>query len=84
MSSRSKTSLPPETAAESRNEQRLLATVLFLMTEYIESRRPMLAALVAGELLALERQNSLDPDLAGIAARLRHRWWRMAQNGVDA
>lgn len=59
--------------------ENLSATALFLMTEYLECRRPMLAALIAGELLALERQLGPDSSLTHVARRLRHRWWQLAQ-----
>lgn len=59
----------------------LSTTALFLMTEYMECRRPMLAALIAGELLALERQFGPDSALTGVARRLRYRWWQLAQAG---
>lgn len=81
MSSKTKSLQATRTPGEG---QRLAATALFLMTEYIESRRPMLAAMIAGELLAIERQAAQDPDLAIIVARLRYRWWQLAQNGGDA
>lgn len=67
---------------ESRlNDGILSATVLFLMTEYMEYRRPMLAALIAGELLVIERRSGPDSDLAGVVSRLRRRWWKLAQAG---
>jgi hypothetical protein len=59
----------------------LTATALFLMTEYMECRRPMLAALIAVELLALERQIGPDSSLAGVTSRLRYRWWKLSQAG---
>lgn len=59
----------------------LSATALFLMTEYMECRRPMLAALIAGELLAIERRSGPESPLAGVVARLRQRWWMLAQAG---
>jgi hypothetical protein len=59
----------------------LSATALFLMTEYMEYRCPMLAALIAGELLALERQCGPDSSLAGVSSRLRYRWWKLSQAG---
>lgn len=57
----------------------LSAMALFLMTEYMECRRPMLAALIAGELLALERRFGPDSSLAVVASRLRYRWWKLSQ-----
>lgn len=81
MPARAKSSRPARMPSEG---QRLAATALFLMTEYIESRRPMLAAMVAGELLAIEREAGANPDLAAVVARLRYRWWQLAQNGGEA
>lgn len=64
--------------------RRLSANALFLMTEYVETQRPLLAALAAGELLAIERQAGEHSELAGVLAKLRHRWWRLAQRGDPA
>lgn len=62
----------------------LTATALFLMTEYMEKRSPMLAAMIAGELLALERHARDDSPIAAVVACLRHRWWLMARCGENA
>lgn len=59
----------------------LSATALFLMTEYMECRRPMLVALIAGELLVIERRSGPESPLAGVVGRLRQRWWKLAQAG---
>jgi len=66
----------PQSGVEGEN---LSATALFLMTEYMECHRPLLAALIAGKLLALERQFGPDSSLTPVARRLRHRWWQLAQ-----
>lgn len=70
-----------------RRKSDLFATVVFLMTEYVEQpdaqRRPLLAALIAGELAALERRIGDEDELRSILHRLRHRWWRIAQAADD-
>lgn len=62
----------------------MAASVLFLMTEYIASRRPLLASLVVSQLLAIERQCHHEPELAVVLANIRRRWWQLAQKGAEA
>ncbi|MCP5268842.1 MAG: hypothetical protein H6943_07370 [Zoogloeaceae bacterium] len=59
----------------------LFATVVFLMTEYVERRQPMLAAMIAGELGALEKKVLDDTHLRSVLHGLRYRWWQMSQSG---
>lgn len=62
----------------------LMASALFLMSEDVMSRHPLLAALVACELLAIERQLCDEPGPFEVVAHLRHGWWMLAQNGAEA
>lgn len=73
---------PDPAAAQSARADgdRLAATALFLMTEYMSRRSPLLASLVASELRAIERRAGAASDLSRVAAKLRERWWLAAQN----